>query len=79
MAIVFESAEPRCFAGFGVPLSTIMLSGRWGNKANERYVQDAELDNFTIVKRQRKAVDLEERIKELATKVEALQVRPGPR
>ncbi|OLP98922.1 Ankyrin-1 [Symbiodinium microadriaticum] len=44
-----------------------------GAQANERYVQDAELDNFTIVKRQRKAVDLEERIKELATKVEALQ------
>ena len=61
---------------FGVPLSTIMLLGRWGSKAIERYVQDAELDNFNIVKRQRTAVDLEERIKELAAKVEALQIRP---
>ena len=31
-----------------VPVSTIMLLGRWGSRSIERYVQDAELEVFDI-------------------------------
>ena len=32
-----------------VPLSTVMLLGRWGRQAIERYVQDAALNSFEIL------------------------------
>ena len=32
-----------------VPLSTVMLLGRWGSRAIERYVQDAALNSFEIL------------------------------
>ena len=31
-----------------VPVSTIMLLGRWGSKSIERYIQEAELESFDI-------------------------------
>ena len=32
-----------------VPLSTLMLLGRWASRAIERYVQDAALNSFEIL------------------------------
>ena len=32
---------------FGVPVSTIMLIGRWGSQAILRYVQEAALEDLT--------------------------------
>ena len=72
-----------------VPLPAVMLIGRWGYRAIERYVQDVALDDFDIVvpktgarneqlSHPSNAVinELREKVEKLALSVEQMQLRP---